>query len=94
MPSTDGAYIVLNTYGENVFNNGYMYISYEDYFIEEEIYGIGSTGKVDYDNLYQHDYYGGIYQVGVDNQTKGGFAVTYERDASKQETLNNKSSNA
>lgn len=88
MPSTDGAYIVLNSYGEDVFNNGYMYISYEDFFIEEELYGVASTGNVDYDNLYQYDYYGGIYQVGVDNQTNGGFAVTYERDSSKEETLN------
>lgn len=88
MPSTDGAYIVLNSYGEDSFDNGYIYISYEDYFIEQELYGVVSTGNVDYDKIYQYDYYGGVYQVGVDNQSKGGFAVTYERDSSKFETLN------
>lgn len=86
-PSTDGAYIVLNSYGANSFDNGYMYISYEDYFIEEELYGIESTSKVDYDNLYQHDYYGGIYQIGVTSQEKGYFGVTYERDRTEDEIL-------
>ena len=71
MPTTDGAYIVLNSYGTEGFNNGYLYISYEDFFIEEEIYGINSTGKVDYDNIYQADYYGGIFQIGVDNVSTG-----------------------
>ena len=28
------------------------------------MYGIQSTSKPDYDNIYQHDYYGGILQVG------------------------------
>ena len=88
MPSTDGAYIVLNSYGDTSFDNGYIYISYEDFFIEEEIYGIESTGFVDYDNIYQHDYYGGIHKVGLDSQLTGSFAVSYQRDPSKKEILN------
>ena len=87
MPSTDGAYIVLNTYGENSFNNGYLYISYEDFFIEEELYGIGSTGDVDYDKLYQNDYYGGIYRVGLDTQSTGSIGTSFKRDITKEEVL-------
>ena len=88
MPSTDGAYIVLNSYGDKSFDNGYMYISYEDYFIEEEIYGINSTGTIDYETIYQNDYYGGAFKVGLDSQLKGGLATVYNRDKNKEEVLN------
>ncbi len=87
MPSTDGAYIVLNSYGETSFDEGYLYISYEDFFIEEELYGIESTGNVDYDNLYQNDYYGGIYRIGLDTQLTGSIGTSYDRDKTKEETL-------
>ncbi len=87
MPSTDGAYIVLNSYGENSFEDGYLYISYEDFFIEEELYGVESTGNVDYDNLYQNDYYGGIYRIGLDTQLTGSIGTYYDRDKTKKEIL-------
>ena len=87
MPSTDGAYIVLNSYGETSFDGGYLYISYEDFFIEEELYGIESTGNVDYDNLYQNDYYGGIYRIGLDTQLTGSIGTSYDRDITKEEIL-------
>ena len=87
MPSTDGAYIVLNSYGENSFDDGYIYISYEDFFIEEELYGVGTTGNVDYDKLYQNDYYGGVYRIGLDTQLTGSIGTNYSRDISKKETL-------
>lgn len=87
MPSTDGAYIVLNSYGDTSFDNGYLYISYEDYFIEEEIYGISSTGNVDYDSIYQNDYYGGAFKVGLDTQQKGSIGTVYNRDKNKNEIL-------
>ena len=88
MPSTDGAYIVLNTYGEESFDNGYLHISYEDFFIEEEIYGISATGSVDYDHLYQNDYYGGSFKVGFDTHKKGSLATVFDRDETKDEILN------
>ena len=88
-PSTDGAYIVLNSYGRESFDNGYIYISYEDTFIENEMYGIQSTSKPDYDNIYQHDYYGGILQVGSTGTDLGYYGVTYEREnSSEKEYLN------
>lgn len=87
-PSTDGAYIVLNSYGSNSFGNGYLYISYEDFFIESELYGIVSTSSVDYDNLYQHDYFGGILKITTNQENKGYYASIFDRDPSKNETLN------
>ena len=86
-PSTDGAYIVLNSYGKDSFDDGYIYISYEDAFIEKELYGIESTSKVDYDNIYQHDFYGSVFSIGTDSTNIGYFGNYYERDTSKKEML-------
>ena len=88
-PSTDGAYIVLNSYGDSSFDNGYIYISYEDFFIEEEIYSIQSTSQINYDYLYQHDFYGGIYEVGVTDLETGYYAAIYDRESEKNELINN-----
>lgn len=87
-PSEDGAYIILNSYGTESFDNGYMYVSYEDSIIENEMYGVQSTSKVDYDNIYQYDYYGGIYQVGTESTKTGSYGVVYDKSDSKDEVLN------
>lgn len=88
-PSTDGAYLVLNSYGTENFNNGYLYISYEDYFIESETYGVQSTSKIDYDEIYQHDFFGGIYQVGTDQVSEGYYGTSFKREnLGYEETLN------
>lgn len=88
-PSSDGAYIVLNSYGKNNFNNGFLYISYEDVWIERELYVITDSKKVDYDNIYQYDFYGGIMQIGTSSENTGYYSNVYYRDNSKEETLNN-----
>ena len=61
MPKNNGAYIVLNSYGEDKYNQGYYYISYEDFLIEYSLCGIVKTSDVEYDNIYQHDYLGYSY---------------------------------
>lgn len=86
-PSTDGAYIVLNTYGTESFDNGYLYVSYEDVFVEDELYGICDTSKVNYDKLYQHDFYGGIYQIGSGAQDTGYYATVFEKENTAEEYL-------
>lgn len=87
-PSTDGAYIVLNSYGEETFNNGILYVSYEDYFIESEMYGVQSTSKLDYDNIYQTDFYGGIYQIGNLNMDIGYYGAVFSKTGMKNEIIN------
>ncbi len=86
-PSSDGAYIVLNTYGTESFDNGYLYVSYEDVFVEDELYGICGTSSVNYNKIYQHDFYGGIYQIGSSAQNSGYYATVFEKENTAEEYL-------
>ncbi len=88
MPKKDGAYIVLNSYSTDVMDKGYYYISYEDYLIEASLYGVTSTSKVDYDNIYQNDFYGGIYPVGASSQDTGYIASIFTRKETVPEVVN------
>ena len=63
-PTSPGAYIIQNSYGTevevegqsyNVFDNGYLYVSYEDFNIETSLTGIVKTSDINYDYIYQHD---------------------------------------
>ena len=86
-PTSDGAYIVLNSYGDESFDNGYIYVSYEDALIETDMYVIQDSKEKDYDNIYQYDEFGGMFAIGTTTQNKGYYGVIYERDISKKETL-------
>ena len=54
-PNNDGAYIVLNSWGEEFGDNGYYYISYEDSLVEVAVIGEKGISDIKYDNLYQYD---------------------------------------
>lgn len=55
-PPGDGAYIALNSWGEeNKMDKGYFYISYYDCLVESNVCGINKVSEKDYDNLYQYD---------------------------------------
>lgn len=86
-PSKDGAYIVLNSYGENNFDNGYIYISYEDVLIESDLSVVTGSEKIDYDKLYQNDYFGGLFAVGTTTSDTGYYGTTYTREYSENEYL-------
>ena len=77
-PTKDGAYLVLNSYSDKVFDEGYLYISYEDVWIESTLYGITGTSEINYDNIYQYDNYGaGLPITLYDNQNNVLDSVYY-----------------
>lgn len=46
-PKNDGAYIVLNSYGSEFGKNGYFYVSYDDFAIEQSIVGASKITEVE-----------------------------------------------
>lgn len=50
-PKRDGAYIVLNSWGENAGENGYVYVSYDDFEVHTSMTGVVSTSDEKLINL-------------------------------------------
>ena len=87
-PSNNGAYIIRNSWGIEQGENGYHYISYEDYHIESFIVGLGKVNNVDYDNLYQYDYLGASLKMGSGSTNIAYGANVFEKVSNKTEQLN------
>ena len=94
-PKNNGAYIVLNSHGSSVYENGYMYVSYDDVLIERDTIGIVETSKIDYNNIYQYDELGysksATIQSGSTNASSAYIANVYNKktnSANKKEYLN------
>ena len=51
-PNEDGAYLILNSYSDKAFDNGYLWISYEDVWIESQLYVIMESSQIEYENIY------------------------------------------
>ncbi len=83
-PNENGAYLVLNTYSENSFDNGYLWISYEDVWIESELYGITDSAKIEYEEMYQNDWYGANIPITLtsdnSNVKQVYYASVYDRE--------------
>lgn len=96
-PTKPGAYLVQNSYGKevnlsaggksNVFDNGYIYISYEDFMIETAMTGIKKVSNVDYDNIYEYDPLGCSQEL-TTNVDKVAGANVFTRKTDKVEVLN------
>ena len=72
---------------QNSFNNGYMYISYEDVLIETDLTIVTGSEKVDYDKIYQNDYYGGLFAVGTTTADTGYYGTKFTREFNEKEHL-------
>ena len=93
-PANPGAYIILNSYGNEIGEKGYMYVSYEDVLIENSVCGINDLQEYEnskdmpYDNLYQYDELGVNNNLTFNNTQKTAFSANvFSRDASKAEYL-------
>jgi len=51
-PNNDGAYIALNSYGEDWGNCGIFYISYEDVLVEKRMHGVSNAYVLDVLDIY------------------------------------------
>ncbi len=68
-------------------DNGLFYVSYEDCNISTELYGIEKAkNEVDYENIYQYDYYYPNYAIEV-NTNQILLANTFKRKTSESEYL-------
>ena len=54
-PINKGAYIVLNSWGEEWGEKGVFYVSYDDVWVDFQLRGVTSVSDINYDNLYQYD---------------------------------------
>lgn len=90
-PTSPGAWLIQNSYGTEiadsngnvfpVFNNGLLYISYEDCLIETMMTGIISLGDVDYDDIYQHDILGETSVIGSSSANEIYMANVFKKDS-------------
>ena len=76
-PEADGAFICINSWGEDFGDNGFFYVSYYDSGIGVHNFLYTSVEEVDnYDNIYQSDLCGWIGQLGYGREY-GYFSNVY-----------------
>lgn len=94
-PTNPGAYIVLNSYGEEIGDKGYIYVSYEDIYIEQGMLGINKLEEyeteedINYDTIYQYDELGANWEVTTKNSDLSLMSANvFSRDKSQIDYLN------
>lgn len=86
-PTNPGAWIVRNSWGTGHGKNGYIYVSYEDENISESLSGIiKATDNIDYNNIYQYDYYYPNYQY-LSFEDKVMICNVFTKETNKTEYL-------
>ncbi|MBR2214016.1 MAG: hypothetical protein IJ889_06270 [Eubacterium sp.] len=75
----NGAFICLNSWGENFGDHGLFYVSYESEAFAEVVVCYTQIEDVDnYDNIYQSDLFGWTGRMGYKNQSSVYFANNYK----------------
>lgn len=79
-PGQDGAWLIANSYGTSVGDNGYFWLSYKEPSICD-IYSFEVESADNYDTNYQYDGFGwGSALTGVNESVKGANIYTTESD--------------
>jgi C1A family cysteine protease len=90
-PKNPGAYIVRNSWGEDIQGTnytGYDYISYEDAFVEYSLFGVTGIRDVDYDHIYQYDNLGTSEGIGIAGGDSIYAAKVFKKNSNGIEVLN------
>lgn len=94
-PTNKGAWIIKNSYGSEFGDAGFMYISYEDVNIYDELTGIISAqSEIQYENIYQYDEFGGFLKYKNNGTSKVYLATEFDKKTTGKEYLTQVSINA
>ena len=75
-PPGDGAFIVKNSWGTDLGESGYFYVSYYDAVIGKDNAVFTAQPTTNYDNIYQYDPLGDIGAFGTGSSTWGANIFT------------------
>lgn len=81
-----GAYIALNSYGENNYYDGFIYISYDDFFVEQAMSGITKAAIPTYTNTYLNDELGCTMEYSIDSES-ASIVNIFERTSNEEEEI-------
>lgn len=79
-PPADGAWLIKNSWGPELCDNGYLWISYYDrYLLDPQTFGASysvtqARTARDYDTLYQNEEYGATYTTALYDETTANYA--------------------
>lgn len=87
-PENAGAWIAKNSYGPEVGDEGFIYISYEDANVYRYLIGIlNAQTEITYENIYQYDELGGYLKYKKKNTNKIYLATEFDKKTEGKEYL-------
>lgn len=87
-PANDGAWIAKNSYGTEIGDEGFIYISYEDANVYRQLTGIlNAQTEISYENIYQYDELGGYLKYTKKGAPKIYLATEFDKKTTGKEYL-------